>query len=113
MVFSYDEDNFGDVILFCQEGKEIYLHKAVVFSQIPELKDLLCESCDFDHGEITAIFLPDITVDNMMHSAKKLYEYQNPESFLEILELKGFKDGIDSHDTVKRLEMNANKKSLK
>ena len=53
-----DSRNAPDVVIATADG-QVFMHKMVLFSVLPRLRDWLCESC-VDTHEIIMIVIPEV-----------------------------------------------------
>lgn len=76
-----------DLKLVCQGGKFTFAHKFVLFAFLPELKKLFCNFCLEGH-DTTTIFIPAVTVEDVIQARDFLYMFGEKESFAKLFDMK-------------------------
>jgi len=79
----------SDVIMSCKDGK-VSAHKIILFSAIPQLKELLCFGCRLSHDEMH-IILPEMLQDDAREALRELYSNRNPGYLMNLLDLRDTK----------------------
>ena len=83
-----------DLQIVCKDG-ESFAHKFVVWGFLPELNQLLCESCQNSH-EDTKLILPDVSKTEVDMARDFLYMFGDVDPFVKIFGGQFVKKTINS-----------------
>jgi len=93
-----DSKNLPDVIFATADG-QVFMHKMVLFSGLPMLRDMLCNACVDAHEELV-IVIPDVTKVMVQEAVDKLYEVGNGDSLARLFSMKNKEDNKYPQTTI-------------